>query len=99
LAGIYHPIELEVALQPGPSTRDGGPTVEVFVGDESRGVISPDRRRLHFELALPAAGVVELPLELVPTETWSGSYQQLVTVRARLFGEEPTGRLEIEAVS
>jgi hypothetical protein len=99
LAGISHPIELQVALQPGPSTRDGGPTVEVFVGDESRGVISPDRPPLHFELALPAAGVVELPLELVPTEPWSGSYQQLVTVRARLFGAEPSGRLEIEAVS
>jgi hypothetical protein len=50
-------------------------------------------------LAVPAAGVVELPLELIPTETWSGSYQQLVTVRAWLLGEEPSGRLEIEAVS
>ena len=99
LAGISHPIELEVALQPGPGTRDGGPPVEVFVGDVSMGVISPDRWPVHFELALPAAGVVELPLELVPTETWSGSYQQLVTVRAGLFGEEPSGRLEIEAVS
>jgi len=98
LAGISHPIELEVALQPGPGTRDGGPAVEVFVRDESRGVLSPNRSPLRFGLAVPAAGVVELPLELIPTETWSGSYQQLVTVRARLFGEEPSGQLEIEAV-
>lgn len=99
LAGISHPIELEVALQPAPGARDGGPPVEVFVGDESRGVISPDRWPLQFGLAVPAADMVELQLELLPTETWSGSYQQLVTVRAWLLGEEPSGRLEIEAVS